>query len=138
MSDNKRLKRMIRGKLRSRAGESIAETLVALLISALALVMLAGVISASTRIVTSSREKLNKYYSVNEGIVKGSESEADAALNEDKSEGDEAEHVGSNALITLNRISSGGGATPAAAVNVRAYTNPVFSGKKVVSYRAVN
>ena len=43
-------------RLRSRAGESIAEVLVSLLISSLALVMLAGMISAAARMVTRSRE----------------------------------------------------------------------------------
>lgn len=52
----------IRNKLGSSSGESISETLVALLISALALVMLAGVIAASSRIVTRSRESMSTYY----------------------------------------------------------------------------
>ena len=63
----------IRKKLNSQAGESIAETLVSLLIAALALVMLAGAMSASTNIVIRSRDKLDGYYDANEqpsGIVK--------------------------------------------------------------------
>ena len=63
----------VRKKINSQAGESIAETLVSLLIAALALVMLAGAMSASTNIVIRSREKLNSYYDANElnnGIVK--------------------------------------------------------------------
>lgn len=59
----------ISNKICSNAGESIAETLVALLISALALVLLAGTISASSGIITVSREKLADYYSANEGLV---------------------------------------------------------------------
>ena len=53
----------VMNKLRSRSGETITETLVALLISALALVMLAGVIASSSRIVTRSRAKIQEYYS---------------------------------------------------------------------------
>ncbi|MBR1560668.1 MAG: hypothetical protein IJ646_10560 [Clostridia bacterium] len=49
-------------KLRSRAGESIGETLVSLLISALALMMLAGAISAAMRVVTTSNDKMTTYY----------------------------------------------------------------------------
>lgn len=49
-------------KLRSRAGESIGETLVALLISALALLMLAGAISSAGRIVTRNKESMDTYY----------------------------------------------------------------------------
>ena len=45
-------------KLSSQMGESIGETLVALLISALALVMLAGAVSSGMRIVTNSKEKM--------------------------------------------------------------------------------
>ena len=49
-------------KLRSRAGESIGETLVALLISALALVMLAGAVSSAAGIVKQSNEAMGRYY----------------------------------------------------------------------------
>ena len=49
-------------KLLSCAGESIGETLIALLISSLALLMLAGAISAATRIVTVSKTKMDDYY----------------------------------------------------------------------------
>ena len=53
----------IRNKLRGKAGESIGETLVALLISALALVMLAGAITASARMIKQSEGALADYYS---------------------------------------------------------------------------
>jgi len=49
------MKKMMQ-KLRSRAGESISEVLIAMLVSALGLAMLAGVITTSTRIITKSRE----------------------------------------------------------------------------------
>ena len=55
------MKRVLK-KLRGNAGESIAETLVALLISALALVMLAGAVSAASNIISKSNEKMNEYY----------------------------------------------------------------------------
>ena len=48
-------------KLRSRAGESISEVLIAMLVSALGLAMLAGVITTSTRIITKSRETVKTY-----------------------------------------------------------------------------
>ncbi len=56
-------------KLSSQMGESIGETLVALLISALALVMLAGAVSSGMRIVTNSKEKMEVYYKVNNAVV---------------------------------------------------------------------
>lgn len=49
-------------KLHSRAGESIAETLVAVLIAALSLTLLAGAISTSTSVIKKTREKLSDYY----------------------------------------------------------------------------
>lgn len=63
----------IKNKLRSRAGETITETLVSLLISALALVMLAGVISASSRIVNRSKAALDAYYDACNAMVEMSD-----------------------------------------------------------------
>jgi len=64
-------------KLRSISGESIAETLIALLISALALVMLAGAISTVARLVTTSNAKMAEYYAADSDLAerKGSETE---------------------------------------------------------------
>ena len=56
-------------KLRSRAGESLTETLVALLIASLALVMLASMISSTTRIVTQSKTRLETYYNNNNQVA---------------------------------------------------------------------
>ena len=50
-------------KLRSQAGETIGETLVSLLIGALALTMLAGAVSTAGRLVNNSRDNLKEYYS---------------------------------------------------------------------------
>ena len=64
---------MMKKKLKSQTGESIGETLVSLLIAALALVMLAGAISASSGVIMKGRNKLNAYYTANEaesGVVK--------------------------------------------------------------------
>lgn len=63
------MKQRIIKKLASRAGESIGETLVALLISALALMMLAGAVSAGMRVVTNSKDKMDVYYKVNNAVV---------------------------------------------------------------------
>jgi hypothetical protein len=64
-------------KLKSQSGESISETLVAVLIAALALTMLAMAISSSLGIVTQAREKLDNYYQKADSLVKR---EASAAL----------------------------------------------------------
>ena len=49
-------------KIRSQSGESIGETLVALLISSLALVMLAGAVSSASNIITRSNQVMSDYY----------------------------------------------------------------------------
>jgi len=51
-----------KAKLWSQSGETIGETLVALLISALALMMLAGAVSAATNMVVRSKAKTTEYY----------------------------------------------------------------------------
>ena len=65
--------RRIRRKLSGTSGESISETLVALLIASLALTMLAGAITSSFSVVTKSRQKLKSYYESAENLVEISE-----------------------------------------------------------------
>lgn len=60
----------LKKKLGTCAGETIAETLVALLIAALALTMLAGAMSSSLKMVTKSRKKLNGYNEKMEAMAK--------------------------------------------------------------------
>ena len=62
----------IRRKLRSNRGETIGETLVALLISALALVMLAGAISSTANMINTSDRKMGEYYSKDAALVEHS------------------------------------------------------------------
>ena len=52
-------------KLKSRAGDSLAEVLIALLISALAIVMLANMIVVSTTMVNRSKDYFDTYYKAN-------------------------------------------------------------------------
>ena len=49
-------------KLKSNSGESIAETLVAVLISAFALLMLAGTVNTASNLITKSQASLEAYY----------------------------------------------------------------------------
>ena len=49
-------------KLRSERGDSLAEVLIALLISAVALVMLATMISTSSSMTRESKKTMDKYY----------------------------------------------------------------------------
>lgn len=74
------MKQWIKRKLHSRAGESIGETLVAVLISALALVILAGAIGAATRIVTRSNAAVKTHYDADADRAKKAASEKRSAL----------------------------------------------------------
>ena len=56
-------------KLRSRAGETISETMISVLVAALATVMLAGAVSAASNNIAKSRDKMDTYYSENETLV---------------------------------------------------------------------
>ena len=67
-------------KLNRQSGETLTETLVALLIAALALVMLAGMISSTTRIVTRSRTTMNSYYSMNNNLAEQGTAEDTATI----------------------------------------------------------
>ena len=57
--------KQIVNKLRSRAGETIGEVLVALLVSTLALMILAGMITATSNIVNISKDRMDEYYTAN-------------------------------------------------------------------------
>ena len=68
-------------RIKSQAGESIAEVLIALLISSLALVMLASMISATQSMVSKSEIKLNDYYQENEALETYSGTSVSAAVS---------------------------------------------------------
>ena len=61
-------------KLRSQLGETIGETLVSLLIGALALTMLAGAVTTAGRLVKDSRNNLDSYYSQRDVLTEMSSS----------------------------------------------------------------
>ncbi len=55
------MKRPIRKRLRSRAGETITEVLVSVLIAALGMTLLAGMISAASKMITDSKKSTETY-----------------------------------------------------------------------------
>ena len=59
----------VKKRLKNNSGESITEVLVALLISALALVLLAGMINASSNLITNSKDKISSYVEKENSIV---------------------------------------------------------------------
>lgn len=100
-------------KLKSRAGETIGETLLALLISSLALVMLAGAISASANMVNASSAKMTEYY------------QQDAEL---------AERSGSDTVSVTIAEKTGGSGSVTQTYNVPFTVNDAFSSMPVVAY----
>jgi len=65
----KKLKSSLSKKLKGNAGESLAEVLIALLIAALALTMLASVITTAARTITRSKQQMEAYYAANEWLT---------------------------------------------------------------------
>lgn len=59
-------------KLKSNSGESLAETLVAVLISAFALLMLAGTVNTASNLITKGQDNLSKYYAANNNLAEHS------------------------------------------------------------------
>lgn len=62
------LKKRVKSKLTRQDGDSIAEVLIALLISSLALVMLASMITSSAKMITGSSKVINDYYTAMNSI----------------------------------------------------------------------
>ena len=108
------MNKRINMKLRSRSGETIAETLVALLISALALVMLAGAISSAARVVTQSETAMQTYYQSNNALAEPTGSSATINIQY------------SDKVIRLADETSG--------ISVKYAKNDFFSDKPVVAY----
>ena len=103
-------------KLNSRAGESIGETLVALIIASLALFMLAGAITASSKAIVKSKTQLDRYYTANEnGMVRRSS--------------------GGTTLIQGVVIEDKTDAISDQSFDVSCFKNEVFSGNPVVAYK---
>lgn len=68
-------------KLRSRAGESIAETLMALLISAIALTMLAGAVTSAMHSVDASKTAVNGYYKQANAMLRATADEGELTVS---------------------------------------------------------
>ena len=100
------MKEKLFAKLHSRAGETIAETLIALLIASLALVMLAGAIASAVNVITRSNETMAEYY------------------NQDNALAQRASAVSGSATVTVGTGTR----------SVTYYVNDTFSKAPVVSY----
>ncbi|MGN0434221.1 MAG: hypothetical protein ACI4EB_06745 [Bilifractor sp.] len=74
-----------RKKIASQRGESITEVLVAVLITSLAVLVFATMVSASTRIIRSGEKKMNKYYE-DISVDPGNKSEESIAFSDGNSQ----------------------------------------------------
>ena len=105
-------------KLKDNHGESITETLVALLIASFALIMLAGAITTSVRIVSSSKKKIGEYYNADKYLV-----EQNSTVS-----GTESGSMSISATVTIAE-----GSKTLIGIGSR-YTNKVFSDHPVTAY----
>ncbi|MCR5294087.1 MAG: hypothetical protein K6E30_02775 [Lachnospiraceae bacterium] len=118
--------RRIKRKLKSSSGESIVEVLVALLISALALTMLAGMVTASQRIITRSEQVLKAYYSSENALEKFDSNGAVRSVAAVKVEKTEA-----TGDVSIKRLKE-----DEDTLSVYVYTNNTeIGGRKVASYQ---
>ncbi len=73
----------LKRKLKSKRGETLVEVLVAVLISALALWMFAGMISTSMRLTNESKNKLDDYYKANASLEQKESSDKKTSISMD-------------------------------------------------------
>ena len=104
----------LKKKIYHNGGESIAETLVALLIAAVGLVMLAAMITSGTRLVQKSQKKMNTYYQQN-NVVAGEN--------------------GNGSEMTIKIQENTGTQQVTQEFAVEYYENDTLSGTSVISYR---
>ncbi len=122
------MKKKLLEKLRSRRGESIAEVLVAMLISAVALVMLASMIASSGRMIRRSRESMENYDAANNVLASMPDTVPAAVKTVTKASGVEL-NVKNNSDSKTVRLKTASGAL------VTVYENAGYAGKTVVAYK---
>lgn len=121
------MKKKMLNKLKSQGGETLAEVLIALLISALALTMLAGIISASGKIVLGSMDKMKTYLQAENQIVS-----YDAEDPVSSAEGTITLHIKKNGADATYRLTEQNTGT---AVDIVFYKSDVLGKIPVVSYK---
>lgn len=138
----KKLNSKLAAKLKNSRGESMAEVLIALLIAALALTMLASVISTSSRIITQTKEKMKLYYEENDKLsVQGASSNTmeltitvSSSTYTTVSEGEEVhlqtQHPSADKSAYNTHLNYG-----ASEETVLYYVNDKLGGTKVISFR---
>ncbi len=116
----KGLVKKLNRRLSGRGGESIAEVLIALLISSLGIVMLAAMITASARLLTKSRDSIERYVDAENRLAEQGSSSLSGTVTLQAQNGSSL------------RLKDGLGAD----IDVLYYLNDESGGDAVVSYRA--
>ncbi|MCR5136625.1 MAG: hypothetical protein K6C12_05950 [Oscillospiraceae bacterium] len=119
------VEKVAKRKISNQWGETIAETLVALLISAVALVMLASMISSSSSVITRARDRLSSYYDNMELMNRETTSTAN-------------EYVYGSSNLSVQDLDSSASdkiVFKDAKIPVNYYGNTAFSKTQVVTYR---
>ena len=119
----KKMLAAVRSKLRSRAGETLGETLVGLLVGALALVMLAGAISTSTRLVLRSKAKIDEYNATIEKVV------TQTAVEESDDPAADSDYVSGTGKVFL-----AGDNLNVEGVDIAYYQSNIIKGTPVIAY----
>lgn len=109
----------IKKKLKSKSGESITEVLVALLVSSLGLMILAGMISSSFRLISGSRNAVERYVDAQNELVERDDGGAEGTLRVSSDD--------------FNRLTD----DDETDINVYYYKNDV-AGRPVISYGVKN
>ena len=122
----------ILSKLKSEAGESLGEVLIALLIAALALTMLASVITTASSIINRSKTAMDRYYAATNGLNSGEKVElanGEKIVNEESWDDKKI-------TITIKDDDSHYEIKPKFS-NVKAYSivESIASGVKVIAYK---
>lgn len=115
----KRSSRIFR-RLKRRSGESIGEVLISVLISAVALVMLASMITTSAGLVKTGKDKLQQYYVGQDALTQYSETDVPEGVSIDADS------------VTIRQE---GGSEVYAVVEVKCFVEEGVDGTKLISYR---
>ena len=117
----------LKNKLRSRAGESIGEVLVSLLIAALGLTMLALMITSSGKLLETSKTNFGTYAEAENALSEKPDAYSGTAVT--TGSGIASFYNSSDSQILLTDGASG-------SINVDYFVYEPRSGKYVVSYKA--
>ena len=125
--------RRIRAKLKARRGEALAEILVALAISAVGMVLLAGMIMSSADMIKTSKDKMDDYIKAQNSIVQQETSELTGTVTFNRTIEDEGTETITAFVLTDEWKDLGGDPVE---LTVHYFVNSEIGGKSVVSYRA--